>query len=139
MDTLQVLQTVDAVSLPDTTGTGFSIWFWVAVAEFLFIIILLWLLSVKKSNLKSGFGGLKKSDLQDGETAASVENLLNSIAKSAMLYKELSRKCHPDKFINTPLEETAQELFKEISKNKRNYEKLTMLKKKAIEELNINF
>jgi hypothetical protein len=136
MNILQMPPINDAAGLPE--AAGFSVWFWVAAAEFLLIISLL-LLLVKKNNPKSDFGGLKKSDLRTEEDASGIDNLLNSITKSSMLYKELSRKCHPDKFINTPLQETAQELFKVISRNKRNYEKLITLKKRSIEELHINF
>lgn len=43
--------------------------------------------------------------------------------------------CHPDKFVNTSKEKIAEEIFQEISKNKRNYEELVMLKDSAINEL----
>lgn len=68
-----------------------------------------------------------------------MENLMDSINGARTLYKELSRKCHPDRFVNTPKEKIAQEIFQEITKNQRNFEKLKLLKEKAINSLNINF
>jgi curved DNA-binding protein CbpA len=68
---------------------------------------------------------------------ADMKNLVNSIAKSRELYKELSRQCHPDRFVNTDLQPTAEDIFQEISRNKRNYKILLALKERAIEKLNI--
>ena len=64
---------------------------------------------------------------------------MNSITHSKELYKELSKKCHPDRFVNTHLQEVADKLFQEITANQRNHKRLTELKKQAQNELNINF
>lgn len=66
-------------------------------------------------------------------------NLMNSINNSSELYKELSRKCHPDRFVNSPDQKLAEEIFQEIARHKRNHEKLIALKERAIAELNIKF
>ena len=68
-----------------------------------------------------------------------MNNLMDSIHNSRNLYKELSKKCHPDRFINDPKQKIAEEIFQEISENERNFEKLSLLKLRAINELNINF
>ena len=57
-----------------------------------------------------------------------MNNLMNSIHRSRELYKELSSKYHPDRFVNTPEYEIAEEIFQRISKNERNYKELTLIK-----------
>ena len=68
-----------------------------------------------------------------------MNNLMDSIHNSRNLYKELSKKCHPDRFINDPKQKIAEEIFQEISENERNFEKLSLLKQRAINELNLTF
>ena len=62
-------------------------------------------------------------------------NLMNDINKSRELYKELSRSCHPDRFINAPQYNKAVLIMQEITKNKRNYNNLIKLQKQANNEL----
>ena len=115
-----------------------SYWFWIALCEFAFIIYLIIRLKSKKSKL--AFSDLGKESVKNAKTQSiDMENLMDSINGARTLYKELSRKCHPDRFVNTPKEKIAQEIFQEITKNQRNFEKLTLLKEKAINSLNINF
>ena len=40
-----------------------------------------------------------------------MNNLMDSMHKSRNLYKELSKKCHPDRFINNPKQKIAEEIF----------------------------
>jgi len=114
-----------------------STWFWIAVIEFLIIV---WLFrkfqKLKRNNLD--LSDVKKSDLWKSGNI-DINNLMNSIHYSRELYKELSKKCHPDRFVNTPKQEIAEEIFQRISKNKRNYEQLIFIKEEAIDKLNINF
>jgi curved DNA-binding protein CbpA len=67
-----------------------------------------------------------------------MNSLMDSINGSKDLYKELSRVCHPDRFTNSDKQKNAEEIFQEISKNKRDFNKLSELKKRVIAELNIN-
>ena len=113
-------------------------WFWIALVEFAVIIFLFICLRTKKSQLD--FSNLPIDKIKNAQkTDIDMNNLMNSIHGSRELYKELSAKCHPDRFINTPEQKIAEELFQEISRDKRNYEKLYQLKKRAIVELNITF
>jgi hypothetical protein len=136
MDTTQIVQLINISEVPENVSESISVWFWVALGEMFFILLLLLL---KQKKQKSDFVGVSKSDFKEAGQNADMKNLVNSIAKSQTLYKELSRKCHPDRFVNTPLQVIAEELFQEISLNKRNYKKLIALKEVAIEKLNINF
>lgn len=118
--------------------SSLSLWFWISLAECLIIVFLLLRLKKRRGNLDFGdvskdkVRGAKKSDVD-------MDNLLKSINGSKDLYKELSRSCHPDRFINSDKQKIAEEIFQEISKNRRDFNKLTELKQKAIIDLRINF
>ncbi len=60
------------------------------------------------------------------------DGLIKSTHASKGLYKELSRKYHPDKFIGTDKHKQAEELFKEIESNRNNANKLEQLKQKGL-------
>ena len=46
-----------------------------------------------------------------------MNNLMDSIHNSRNLYKELSKKCHPDRFINDPKQKIAEEIFQDYINN----------------------
>lgn len=115
-----------------------SIWFWTTAAEFLLIVFLLIRLKRSKSDL--AFSALPKDKIKQAGTAEiDMDDLMNSINGSRELYKELSRVCHPDRFVDTDKQILAEEIFQEISTNKRNFKSLTALKERAKNELNITF
>ena len=115
-----------------------STWFWIAIAEFLIIVLLVIRLKKKKPN--QTFNDLPKDKIKNAKsTPIDMDNLMDSINGSRNLYKELSKACHPDKFINTEKQKIAEDIFQDISKDKRNYEKLLAHKERAKKDLNINF
>ena len=117
---------------------SFSIWFWISIIEFATILVLI--IKLLKKNKNVFFNDIPHDKLKKAKKKKiDMNNLINSINNSGILYKELSKKCHPDQFINSEKHMIAQEIFKEISKNKRNYDELNRLKERAIKELNINF
>ena len=119
-------------------STSISIWFWVTLAEFIIIVLLVLRLKRKQSDLK--FSNLSKDKIYNAKkTNIDMNNLMNSINNSKNLYKELSRTCHPDRFINSDKHSLSEEIFQDISRFKRDFQKLTELKERAIIELNINF
>ena len=121
-----------------TTEPLFSnFWFWIAVIEFLIILVFILRIKRKKTELK--FGDISKEKLRNAKKSkVDMDGLMNSINNSKELYKKLSRSCHPDRFINSDKHNTAEDIFQEISKHKRDFNKLTELKLRAIKELNIN-
>lgn len=129
----------DSVVIETIANNGTtSIWFWVALVEFALIVLLLFRVKKKVADLK--FGDLSKDNLRTAKkTDVDMNDVMNSINSSKGLYKELSRTCHPDSFINSDKQKIAEEIFQEISRNKRNFKKLTELKERATAELNINF
>lgn len=64
-----------------------------------------------------------------------MNNLIESINKSKSLHKVLSKKYHPDKYLNQSTKMKAEELMKEINRNKTDYKKLLDLEDKAIKNL----
>src|SRR5690606_23823257 len=127
-----------AETITNTDSTTFSVWFWIALIEFGVIAFLLFKLNKKERNLE--FGDLSRDKIQTAKrTDVDMDNLMNSINGSKDLYKELSKTCHPDRFINSDRQKIAEDIFQEISRNKRDFKKLTELKERAITELNINF
>lgn len=119
----------------DSTAT--SLWIWIALIELGFIAFLLFKLNKKEDDLK--FGDLSKDKIRTAKKSiVDMDNLMNSINGSKDLFKELSRTCHPDRFINTKKQKNAEDIFQEISKNKRDFKKLSALKERAKMELNIN-
>ena len=115
-----------------------STWFWIAIVDFLIIVLLIIRLKKKKPN--QPFNDLPKDKIKNAKsTPIDMDNLMDSINGSRNLYKELSKACHPDKFINTEKQKIAEDIFQDISKDKRNYAKLLAHKERAKNELNINF
>ena len=68
-----------------------------------------------------------------------VNRFVSSINGSKELSKELTKACHPDLFINSEKHQLAKELFEDISKNKRNLDKLIELKYEAQTRLGVQF
>ena len=115
----------------------FLFWKAVSIIEFIIITLLLFLIlrktklqHEKKDRLKDELYNAKKSEIN-------MNDLMNSINQSKDLYKLLSTKCHPDRFVNTELENIANSIFQEITKNRRNYNKLNDLKTEAENKLKI--
>lgn len=115
-----------------------SVFFWVAILEFMIIILLVVRFKLKRNKLD--FSDLERDTVKSAKSKKiDMDNLMNSINGSRSLYKELSRKCHPDRFMNDPKQKIAEEIFQEISRHERNFEKLNLIKTRAINELNVTF
>lgn len=111
--------------------------FWISIIEFLIIIFLV--IRPKSKNQDLIFSDLPKDKIRNAKsTTIDMDNLMNSINGSRDLYKNLSKVCHPDRFINNEKHKVAEEIFQEISKDKRNFEKLLAHKERAKKDLNIN-
>lgn len=115
-----------------------SIWFWITLTEFIIIIFLIY--KLKSKNKVFDLTDLETKHLKNSKrNKIDMNNLMDSIHNSRNLYKELSKKCHPDRFVNDQKQKIAEEIFQEISENERNFEKLSLLKLRAINELNLTF
>lgn len=113
-----------------------SIWFWIAILELFIIITLIY----RKNKNKKELSELESKVIKESkEVIIDMDNLMDNIHSSRQLYKEISRKCHPDNFINHPKHKLAEDIFQEITKNEKNYKNLSALKQRAINELDLNF
>ena len=137
-----LLQTLsDTTKMITHTKTGTSVtsnyWMWIAASEFLVIGYLTYRLLNKR---KIKFVQPNAEVMDEFKTSdVDMDLLMSSINNSRKLYKELSAKCHPDRFeTNGEKRKIAEELFQEITKYQRNYEKLSQLSTVAIKQLNIN-
>jgi len=121
----------------DAGGSGSFIWPLIAITE---LVIIGYLLYGKYfANAKKHVKTKEELDLEDyKKSKIDMNGLMNSINKSKPLYKKLSKVCHPDRFINSDKRPIAEELFQEVTRYKRDYEKLEELKERARQELSIN-
>lgn len=134
MDTVQqIVADTTAIVAEQGATSDINVWMIVALAELVIIIGLL--LSRNKSNDKRT--ELKRKILSEGDI--DIGNTMNSMFNAEPLYKELIRKCHPDRF--APDEEKvaiASELSMLITKNKHDIKILEALRQEAVDKLNIN-
>jgi hypothetical protein len=106
-------------------------WQGLALFEFLLIVFLLVKHRKKRENtLEKNFKKFKKNEVD-------MDALMKDMHHSKDLYKELSRKYHPDRFVGSILESESEELFKLIQENKTNFNKLEEIKIQAINTLKI--
>jgi hypothetical protein len=113
-----------------------NIWLYLAFREFLIILFLI--IYINHLKRKQTVTKFEKEILEAKDGDINMADLMLSINKSRELYKELSRKCHPDKHIESLFQKEIEELFQEITENKRNFQELVKLKEIAINKFNIN-
>jgi len=112
-----------------------QIWFWISLILFIILLIIISRNFIQRP--KTLFD--KSKELKEStKNNVSMSALMDNITKSGELYKQLSKMCHPDRFVNNPKQAVSEEIFKEVTRNKRNYQELVCLKNRAINELNIN-
>jgi hypothetical protein len=86
---------------------------------------------VDSANLSGGFSGKKEEEID-------MNNIIQSIFHADSLYNKLKIKCHPDRFVHDiKLMEKADDLFKEITENKRDFKKLRELQIIVENELHV--
>ena len=128
--------TKKTLQVSNQESISYSVFMWIAVVELVIILLLVYKLVSKKNKL--ALSNLERDSLKSAKsTKIDMDSLMNNINSSRALYKELSRKCHPDRFMNDPKQKLAEEIFQEISKYERNFDKLSLIKIRAIKELSI--
>ena len=111
------------------TKTHSNIWIWIAIAEAIVIILLALAMSYKKSNFHK-----RKAEILAEQP--DFGNIFNSVFNAEPLYKELSRKCHPDRFApDAKKMAIADELFQRVTKNRNNIKELQALKEEINQKL----
>ena len=131
-DTLSLV--IDSISTQVEKSTAYSFWMWVAIAEFVVIIILLIARATKMNNTRRD---VKQKVKNEGEI--DFTNTLASAFHAKEIYDELKVKCHPDRFATDEEKRAiADDLISRIAENKNNYKRLVELRDEAKQKLNIN-
>lgn len=134
---LESQQVAEVSSLGQKTGVSLinhPVWFWLFFIQLLIILVLVHFLLQKKIN--EDFAQISKDKVKAfRETEVDLDNVVNSINEAETLYKELSRKYHPDRFLGDSRHEIAESLFQQISAKKRNFSALQKLKAEAEKKL----
>lgn len=138
-DSLQVISDTKVGQLVENKGDVFvSFWFWMALLELIVIVILI--VKSKKSKKELVFGHVRKDKIKEAQSASiDMDGLMGSINGAKKMYKELSKVCHPDRFINSDKKPLAEVIFQDITKHRRNLEKLIELKYEAETKLGVKF
>lgn len=130
-DTLQMA----ADSLVQASQQGNSLNWWMIIAVIELVIIVALLISKGKTDEKKR--SIKRQVREEGDI--NFGNVIASSFGAETLYKELIRKCHPDRF--APDEEKvalANDISERLGKYKHDLKRLNELKEEAINKLNIN-
>lgn len=139
MDINKYIRVVNSIS--DFVILHYILFLWtlagISVSTVFTVILLKKRAKLKKIKENESLTSAEHELLAARSTDIDMHNLMKSINGSRKLYKELSRQCHPDKFVNRKEHEISEQLFQEITANKRNYNELELLKQKAIDLLNI--
>jgi Na+/H+ antiporter NhaC len=104
-------------------------WKFFALFELLLITFLLFII-IRLNKPKPS------SEIDDSKSnVIDMDNLILSINGSKKLYKELVVLYHPDRFLDKEKQAFAEQLCKEITENKHNYNKLLELKQEGLKHL----
>jgi len=130
-DTIQMA----ADSLMQTSQQDNSLNWWMVIAIIELIIIIALLFSKNKADSKKR--SIKKQVMEEGKIDYS--NIIASSFGAEALYKELIRKCHPDRFASDEKKVAiANDISERLGKYKHDLKKLNELKEEAITKLNIS-
>lgn len=130
------LQNIGQLSDKVYTDLPTNWWLWLAIAEFIVILLLIFF------RKKNSPGDTTKQHFKKEcmEQEVDFNNIIKSSFHSTELYNKLKVKCHPDLYIGDDEKvEIANRLFQEITRNKTNYNRLYELKEQARQELNVDF
>jgi hypothetical protein len=131
-DTLSLA--IDSISKQVDKSVSHNFWMWIAIAEFMVIIILLIARTTKMNNMKRDVKRKVKN-----EEEIDFSNTLTSAFHAKELYDELKVKCHPDRYATDEEKRIiADSLILQIAENKHNYKRLVELRDEAKQKLNIN-
>lgn len=131
-DSLQFAANVAAQT--QSCGGSINWWMVISIIEFAVIVILLLGRTTKHYDKRSR---VKQQVKSEGDI--DFGNIVNSAFGAEALYKELIRKCHPDRFApDAEKMAIANDITERLGKNKNDIKKLNELKVEAIDKLNIN-
>ena len=130
-DTLQMVS--DSLMQTSHQGNSLTWWMMIAIVELVIIVVLLF----SKGKADDKKRSIKRQVREEGDI--NFGNVIASSFGAESLYKELIRKCHPDRF--APDEKKvaiANDISERLGKYKHDLKKLNELKEEAITKLNIS-
>lgn len=130
-DTLQMA--ADSLMQTSQQGNSLNWWMIIAIVELVIIVALLF----SKGKLDDKKRSIKRQVREEGDI--NFGNVIASSFGAESLYKDLIRKCHPDRF--APDEKKvaiANDISERLGKYKHDLKKLNELKEEAITKLNIS-
>lgn len=107
---------------------------WLIVSSIELIVILFLVIKLRKKKTEET---IDKEILKSKKTSINMSDIMNDINLAPSLYKKLSRVCHPDRFVGTFYESSANTLFQEVQQAENNYSMLCELKIRIEQELNL--
>jgi hypothetical protein len=107
---------------------------WLIVSAFELFVILYIIIKLRKKKIEDT---IDKEILKSKKTSINMSDIMKDINLAPSLYKKLSRVCHPDRFIGTFYETSANTLFQEVQKAENNYSMLCELKIRIEQELKV--
>lgn len=107
---------------------------WLIVSSIELIVILFLVIKLRKKKTEDT---IDKEILKSKKTSVNMSDIMNDINLAPSLYKNLSRVCHPDRFVGTVFETTANSLFQDVQQAKNNYSALSELKTRIEQELKV--
>lgn len=105
-----------------------NIWKYIVVIESLVIVHLVRKIRRPSKNNLEELKQYKGKDVDVG-------NVIDSIHGAKSLFKQLSKKYHPDKYTNTDKHAIALDIYQRMTNNRRNFKVLKELEKEAISNL----
>ena len=131
---IQLLQAaIDSTKTTISMKGSHSYWMWIALGELIIILFLItkWKTHSKDAQAKQKF----KSEALHGEI--DFDNVITSSFHANELYDKLKKTCHPDRFTSEEQRVIADQLFHQITQNRRDYKKLVELQHEAENKLHI--
>jgi len=131
--------TVDSLNTISNTMSNnnhSNFWFYIAAVELVIIGSVLFYYSRKKrkeqlTGNEKFFEDSKNNDIDMDEVLFDI----NNSGEARKFFKQLSKKYHPDKFLDPAMNAKAIIIYQEMTKNKLNLKNLKELEKKAKAEL----
>ena len=135
MINLQVADSLQSVIQTSKNGIASNVWFWIAIIEFL--IIILSIITSKKWKRRHWERLQSEKDTRDIDVDTIFKGAIKDTFLAPELYKKLITVCHPDRFIDETKKVAAEELSKEFGKNQYNTTELERLGKIAEGKLEV--
>jgi hypothetical protein len=129
---------LDITNSNDIFSMAYSHSYWIftfLLSLAILILISLYFIHLRIKNSKNLDSKLADTITNFKNNSVDMKNIVISINNAPELYKNLTKMYHPDKYVGTEYEETANEIFQTINSKRRDFNALCEIKKLAEEKL----